>query len=136
MEKSEELNFGKKSLSFGKSILVVDDQPDLLELQKNILEMNGFKVITALSAAEAFKILSETEAPKLILLDVRMEDMSGPEFLIMLEEVKPEIVKEVPIVFLTGLQEVPLGKAAGVIEKPFDIDYYLESINRFMGLGL
>lgn len=137
MEKTEEIHiFKNHTVVFQKkSILVVDDNSDMRKLQKDILEMNGFEVFTAQSGMEAFKILGEIDAPKLILLDVKMENMSGPELLIMLEEKKPEIVNVVPIVFLTGMGKFALGKASGFIQKPFDLNKYLEAVHRFIALG-
>jgi DNA-binding NtrC family response regulator len=136
VEKSEELNIctQRHITSETKSILVIDDSADMLELQKNILELDGFEVFTAQGGVEAFKVLNDIDTPKIILLDVRMEDMSGPEFLSLLEEKKPEIVRDVPIVFLTAMQQVPQGKAAGFIKKPFDMYKYLEAVHRFINL--
>ena len=117
------------------SILVIDDNSDMLELQKTILEMNGYEVFTAQSGGEALKILGEIKEPDLILLDMRMEDMSGTDFLLMLEEKKPEIIKDVPVVFHTALDEVPASKAAGFIRKARDIGKYVEDVRRFIKLG-
>jgi CheY-like chemotaxis protein len=117
------------------SVLIIDDTADLLELQKTILEMDDFEVSTAQSGAEAFKVLARIDQPDLILLDVRMEDMNGPEFLGMLEKKMPEIMKTVPVVFLTAMENVPEGKVVGVIRKPFDVEKFLESVRRFIDKG-
>jgi CheY-like chemotaxis protein len=117
-----------------KSILIIDDTADLLDVQKTILEMDNFEVFTAQSGTEAFKVLAQIDQPDLILLDVQMEDMSGPEFLDLLEKKMPEIMKAVPVVFLTGMDNVPKEKVVGFIRKPFDIEMFLEEVHRFIDM--
>ena len=117
-------------------ILVVDDNADILDLTKTILEMADYETLSALSGKKALEMLSEIDPPDLILLDMRMEDMSGPDFLTVLEEKKPEIIKKVPIVFLTGMDKVPLTKASGFIRKPFNIDEFLISVRHFIEIGI
>jgi response regulator RpfG family c-di-GMP phosphodiesterase len=116
-------------------ILVIDDSPDMLHLQKTILEMEDFKVFTAQSGDEALNILSEVKKPDLILLDVQMKEMSGTEFLKKLEEKRPDIAKVVPVVFITGMEQIPEGKVLGFIRKPFDMESFLSSIDHFVELG-
>lgn len=119
-----------------KSVLVIDDCADLLTLMRTILEIDDYEISTAQSGKEAFKLLSQIEKPDLIFLDMNMEGMSGPEFLSMLEERMPDLIKEVPVVFLTGMEQVPKSKAVGFIRKPFaDIDTFLKATRRFIELG-
>ena len=61
-----------------KKILVVDDEPDILELVHYNLEKGGFDVETATNGREAIKIAKEMY-PDLILLDVMMPEMDGME---------------------------------------------------------
>jgi CheY-like chemotaxis protein len=121
--------------TLNESILVIDDNTDMLALQRVVLEMEGFEVFTALGAFEAFKLLSEIDAPDLILLDMQMDGMNGLEFLKTLEVTKPKIISDVPIVFLTGMDSVPESKAAGFIRKATDLDRFLEDIHRFIDSG-
>lgn len=121
-----------------QSILVVDDSTDMLALQKSILEADGFDVFTSRSGTEALEALSKIEEPSLIILDNQMEDMSGTDFLSLLEEQKPEIVTVVPIVFLSAAEMPSIGKAVGFIRKfpdfP-DIDVFLSAIHQFIAAG-
>lgn len=137
MEKTAETNISKqRGLPIkAKIVLIIDDSPDQLELNRHILESANYEVFTALGGAEALIVLAEIARPDLILLDMRMEDMSGPEFLLMLEEKRPEIIESVPVVFVTALDKVPATKAVGFIKKPFDFDIYLESIHAFIEKG-
>lgn len=116
----------------GKSVLVIDDDADLLELMQTILEMEGYDVFISLSGAAALSLLEKIAQPDLILLDMQMEDMTGPEFLLMLEKNRPDIIESVPVVFVTALKKVPASKATGFIRKPFDNDTFLEAVHRFI----
>jgi FixJ family two-component response regulator len=64
-----------------------------------------------------------------------MEDMNGPEFLKILEAKRPDLINEIPIVFLTGMDKIPDSRTVGFIRKPFDIDEYLDSVHRFIAMG-
>jgi CheY-like chemotaxis protein len=118
-----------------KSILVIDDSPDALLLERIVLESENFDVFTAQSGTEAFEVLSKINEPNLILLDMRMEDMTGSDFLSLLEQKRPEILKDVPIVFHTGMDKVPKSKAIGFIRKPVDVDRFISEVHRFIELG-
>jgi len=57
-------------------ILIVDDEPDTVELMKMILEKEGFEILSANNEKECLEKI-EKEKPDLILLDIMMPDMSG-----------------------------------------------------------
>ena len=67
---------GKKMAE--EKILVVDDEPDVLEVVKSRLELHGFQVITAKDGEEALQKV-EQEEPDLVLLDVMMPGLDGWE---------------------------------------------------------
>ena len=123
-----------KGISVKSGILVIDDMPDQLQLQKTILEVNNYEVFTAVGGRVALEILREI-TPQLILLDVQMQDMSGPEFLDELEATQPEIFNRVPIVFLTATDTIPAGKVTGLIRKPLDITAFLSDVQRYIEKG-
>lgn len=83
-------------------ILLVDDEPDILEIISYNLNAEGYKVITAENGAEAVK-KAEKEKPHLIILDVMMPEMDGIE---ACEQIRllPEL-KNVIITFLTARGE-------------------------------
>jgi CheY-like chemotaxis protein len=115
-----------------KTILVVDDNQDLLEINKIFLEMAGYEVLTADSGGEAFRLLEQGESFDLILLDMQMGDMSGMEFLRILELNMPQVYGNVPIVFLTGMDQVPKSKARGFLRKPMDVNQLIENVRTFI----
>ena len=86
-----------------KKVLVVDDDPDLREAAEIILTNAGYDVVTAGSAAEAWKKL-RIDGADLILLDVMMEtDTEG--FHMVYELRDNEKYREIPIVILTCIEE-------------------------------
>jgi CheY-like chemotaxis protein len=118
-----------------KSILIIDDNQDILVCDKIFLERAGYEVLTASSGEEGLAALAKDATPDLILLDMRMIDMSGPEFIEDLEKQHPEILKNVPVVFFTNMSEVPENKASGFIRKDKGIDGLLEGVHHFLEGG-
>ncbi|MBC7690196.1 MAG: response regulator [Methylotenera sp.] len=120
-----------------KRILIIDDNEDLIETFRTILEMNDFVVLSAHGGEEALALLTDIEKLDLILLDMQMGEMSGPEFLELFEKTQPEVFKNVPVVFLTGMDKIPASKAVGFIRKPMaDIASFLEAVERFIETGV
>lgn len=111
-----------------KSILVIDDSEDNVMLNRIVLELAGYKVSTAACGREALAFLSECEPVDLILLDMQLGDISGIEFLKILEKQNHEIYENVPVVFLTGMDEVPKSNAKGFLRKPVENATLLETI--------
>jgi CheY-like chemotaxis protein len=118
-----------------ESILIIDDSPSILEVNRTVLELSGFEVVTTQTGTEALEILSTIERPSLVLLDMQMEDMSGLSFLTLLTEKNPEILKNVPFVFFTGQEKVPESIAWGTIRKGLGIKDFLKSVHHFIDLG-
>ncbi|RUU59070.1 response regulator [Mesorhizobium sp. M2C.T.Ca.TU.002.02.1.1] len=105
-------------------ILYVDDEDDIREIAQMSLELEPeFEVRSCASGAEAL-VEAAAWQPDLILLDVMMPDMDGPETLKRLAESQPTAT--IPVVFITARTQtheveryLAMG-AAGVIAKPFD----------------
>jgi two-component system, OmpR family, response regulator len=107
-----------------RTILYVEDDPDIREVVTMALELvGGFEVTVAGSGREAL-ITVDGSTPDLILLDVMMPDMDGPTTLTHLRE-RPGLA-DVPVVFITAkvqANEIEYFKSLGavdVIAKPFD----------------
>ena len=105
-------------------ILLADDEPDILEVSRIALEtMGGFEVAVCSSGAELLQRLPDF-SPDLIIIDVMMPDMAGPEVLTRVRQVPG--FSETPVIFLTGvingneLKNLRDSGAADVILKPFD----------------
>ncbi len=107
-----------------RTILLVDDEPDIRELARMSLEMvGGFRVVVADSGAMAVE-LAASSAPDAVVLDVQMPGMDGPATLAALRGTTAGA--QVPVVFLTAsVQETQVAElrrlgAVGVLPKPFD----------------
>ena len=83
-------------------VLIVDDEPDILEFLHYNLSRNGFDVIQASNGYDAIKI-AEKDIPDIILLDIMMPDMDGVET--CYEMRKNEKLTKTLIVFLTARSE-------------------------------
>lgn len=83
-----------------KKILIVDDEPDVLEVLGKRLLGAGYQVIKAQSGQEAIT-KARNELPNLIVLDIIMPDMDGGHVANVLKE--DESTKDIPVVFLTCL---------------------------------
>jgi two-component system, NtrC family, nitrogen regulation response regulator NtrX len=112
------------------SILIVDDEPAILQSLVGILSDEGFEVTTALNGYEALKII-DTESPDLVLLDIWMPGIDGIETLKQLKKDNPFI----QVIIITGhgtietaVQATKLG-AFDLIEKPLSIDKIILGIN-------
>ena len=96
-------------------VLVIDDDPQITQLLRRLLKRTGRYEVHTENRGSAAVIAAMAFHPDVILLDVCMPDMDGPEVARELEAV-PEL-RGIPVVFLTGLvshQEIgPLGHEAG-----------------------
>jgi CheY-like chemotaxis protein len=103
-------------------LLFVDDSPDICEVVEISLEPTGWDVRTAASGADALERVRE-DRPDVVLLDVRMPGMDGPETLRRLRALPNG--KDIPVIFMTALSrkdihaEIEELKPAGVLTKPF-----------------
>lgn len=85
-----------------KKILIVDDEPDILEFLKYNLRKEGYDVVTANDGKQAITV-AELEKPHLIVLDIMMPELDGVEACRLLREKKE--FSDTPIAFLTARDE-------------------------------
>jgi CheY-like chemotaxis protein len=83
------------------SILCVDDEENILNTMKRVFRREGYRIFTTSSTAEAFSIL-EHHPIQLIISDQRMPQMTGTEFLSIIKDRYPEIIR----IILTGYTDV------------------------------
>ena len=112
------------------SILIVDDEPSILQSLSGLLSDEGFEVLTAANGYEALKIV-DTEFPDLVLLDIWMPGIDGIETLKEIKKDNPYI--QVIIIsghgtIETAVKATKLG-AFDLIEKPLSIDKIIVAIN-------
>lgn len=116
-----------------KRIIVVDDEPDILEFLRVILEEEGYTVMT-LDRGEYLEQLHNGGLPHLILVDVLLSGKDGREIVRHLKS--QEETKSLPIIMFSahpGAEET--ARQAGAedfLAKPFDIDTLLAKIARYL----
>jgi CheY-like chemotaxis protein len=87
------------------TILVVDDDPDFVEITRTILEKNGYSVATAASGEQALQAMRQ-QLPDLLLLDVMMSSVLDGLNLSHTMSEDPEL-KSVPIVMISSIADSP-----------------------------
>ncbi len=108
------------------TILIVDDDIQIGNMEQTVLEKAGYRVIRAYSGTEALLLL-KTQTPSLVLLDLMLPGLSG-------EEVLPSI-QGIPVIVVSAKVDVNdkvnllLGGAADYLTKPFDTKELLARIN-------
>jgi len=123
-------------LGAGEKILIVDDDPAILETLGTKLRAAGYTILTAKNGLEAVKI-SRSELPSLIILDLLMPIMGGAGAVIKLKE--DESTRNIPIFFLTGVDlthEEIRQETVGVdviFHKPFSFKDLIDKIAEVLG---
>lgn len=121
-----------------KTIMVVDDNPDIITIVKTILEGRGYTVFSASSGPELLTMLPNHK-PDLIILDIMMPEMDGLEVLTRLKG-KAETATT-PVILLTAkvqYEDVLGGYKLGAdyyITKPFTSTQLVNGINLLLGEG-
>lgn len=119
-----------------KTILIVDDEVEVLEVLSMRLSNVGYNVLKADNGVEAISITKE-KMPDLIILDIMMPYMDGMVVSQRLKEDKN--TKDIPIIFLTALQikkeETGAHKSGEniIFSKPFDSKELLDTIKKIIG---
>jgi CheY-like chemotaxis protein len=114
-----------------RTILIADDEPEVVQLVRMILEWEGYKVVAAADGLETLERV-ETHNPDLILLDVRMPKMSG---LTVLEHLAKSEAVAIPVIMLSVVTTQPEVRAAlqrgavAYLTKPFE----LKEMTRLVG---
>lgn len=106
-----------------RTILLVDDEKDLLLLIKEELEEHNYRVLMALNGQEALDQISQTGVPDLILLDMNMPVMNGWTFS---QKFADSYGRTCPIVIMTAADDsqtrsMEIG-ADSYLGKPFDME--------------
>ena len=123
-------------------ILVVDDDPDILDAVTMILESQGYAVVTARDGVEGLANL-KAENPDLMILDLMMPKMDGFAVCKELQDPRWSKHKNIPILMLTSVREeasrrryeLETGLELCVddyVEKPMAPDILLERVNRLL----
>ena len=115
-----------------KKILVVDDDPVVIRLVKELLKSQGFSVDTAKDGIDAM-VMVQKEKPDLIVLDIMMPELNGYEVLRTLKF--HDDYKTIPVLLLTAREQEldkRIGQMMGIdyMQKPVDREVFLEKIQK------
>ncbi len=122
-----------------KKILIVDDEPDVLEWFSTLFEDNGYSTLTARDGFEGFE-KAESEMPDLITLDITMDKESGVKMYRNLHD--SEKLKNIPVIMITGIDpqfkkfiesRKQVDPPAAYFDKPVDKDELLNKIKELIG---
>ena len=122
-----------------KKILIIDDEPDMLDYLGSVLTDNNFKVIKAVNGKDAFE-KAKAEKPDLITLDITMPEESGVKAFRNFQET--DETKSIPVIIITGISQdfkkfIHTRKVVeppqAYMEKPIDTTEFLSKVNELIG---
>ena len=111
-----------------KAILFVDDHEVLARLSCEILEMQGYRAVSAYNGEDALQKF-EQEDFDILVTDFRMEGMNGVELARKVHEKHPEV----PVIIVTGYSPVDGPDVAACLQKEDLFPALLEKIKMFLG---
>lgn len=115
-----------------KTVLIVDDDESILELERALVEEAGYRVVAASGGIEALERIRSAQPIDLCLLDIMMPSLDG---LAVARRARQRLGTHFPVIYVTALPRErandPL--ADDYVAKPFDPDHLLEVIRRHIG---
>ena len=120
---------GRPPAAEGQTVLVVEDEPQVRQLTKRILERHGYNVVVADTSSDALKMITGGITVDLLLTDVVMPELSGPQ----LAERAAEIAPDLRVLYMSGYpQDVwekgSVDETLPLLEKPFGADELLNRV--------
>jgi DNA-binding response OmpR family regulator len=119
-----------------KKVLCIEDEPEMIDLIKLILERKGFEVVGAVGGAEGLEVIRR-EMPDLILLDLMMPEVDGWEVFRQIRA--DEKLKPIPVIVVTAKAQsidkvlgLHIAKVDDYVTKPFGPQELLNSVNKVL----
>jgi len=119
-----------------KTILIVDDEPDVLKLAEIRLRKWGYEIITASDGQNGLELI-RNQKPDLVLLDLRLPNMDGVEVCRQVKNDKE--LKHITVILFTATEDMAVATMAkehgadDYIVKPYEPEELLEKVKRFIG---
>jgi two-component system response regulator VicR len=121
-----------------KKVLCIEDEKEMIDLIKLILERRGFEVLGALGGKEGLEVIRR-EKPDLILLDLMMPEVDGWEVYRQMKA--DEKLKDIPVVVVTAKAQsidkvlgLHIAKVDDYVTKPFGPQELLKSIDKVLAI--
>ena len=118
----------------GKRILLVDDDQEIVDSMRTVLETRGYQILVARDGNQGL-VMAESEEPDLVVLDMMMPKRSGFLVLEKLRRSRPDPMRVIMITANEGSRHKAYAEMLGVddyIRKPFAMDRLLESVDRLL----
>ena len=117
-------------------VLIVDDEDMIRTLVRALLEANGYRVLEAENGQRAAELVAgESDGVDLLITDVRMPGLTGPELVRLLRAARPAL----PIIFISGFtgdeRLEPPSLATEYVAKPFALPSMLAAVRRLLKQG-
>lgn len=114
-----------------KNILIIEDDPDILDMMTYIIQEEGFRVITSIGAVSVDYV--QEINPALILLDNRLADGFGRDLCFKLKH--DSATRHYPVVLVSAVNQLAQvaeeSSADAYLNKPFDLDDLVKLVRRF-----
>ncbi len=121
-----------------KKVLCIEDEPEMIDLIKLILERKGFEVLGAVGGKEGLEVIRR-EMPDLILLDLMMPEVDGWEVFRQMRA--DEQLKDIPVIVVTAKAQsidkvlgLHIAKVDDYVTKPFGPQELLKSVNKVLAM--
>jgi CheY-like chemotaxis protein len=117
-----------------RTVLVADDDPLMIEVLQKILERDNYEILVAASGDAALAAVANRDHLDLLITDVAMPEMAGPQLADRLRQRYPDL----PVLFQTGFSDMlfedrpDLGDRSAFLEKPFTARGLLEAARMVM----
>lgn len=118
----------------GRRVLLVDDDPEIIESMRTVLESKGYEIIVARDGNQGL-LMAERENPDLVVLDMMMPKRSGFLVLERIRRSHPVPMRVIMITANEGSRHKAYAEMLGVddyIRKPFAMDRLLDSVQRLL----
>jgi DNA-binding response OmpR family regulator len=118
----------------GKRILLVDDDAEIIESMRTVLESRGYQILVARDGNQGLA-MAENDGPDLVVLDMMMPKRSGFLVLEKLRRSSPNPIRVIMITANEGSRHKAYAEMLGVddyIRKPFAMDRLLDSVDRLL----
>ena len=120
-----------------KTVVCIEDEPEMIDLVKLILGRKGFELVGAVGGREGLETVRKHK-PDLVLLDLMMPDMDGWE---VYQQMKAdEELKTIPVIVVTAKAQsidkvlgLHIAKVDDYVTKPFGPQELLQSVNKVLG---
>jgi two-component system response regulator VicR len=121
-----------------KTVVCIEDEPEMIDLVKLILGRKGFELVGAVGGREGLDTVRKLK-PDLVLLDLMMPDMDGWE---VYQQMKADDeLKTIPVIVVTAKAQsidkvlgLHIAKVDDYVTKPFGPQELLQSVNKVLGV--